>query len=387
MTRDGWRERVRDFADNVRWLDCFRLSPAALARYHDALERQRPARLIAYASALAGLAEEVLARGWRPGYPTRCCVTGAERLMPAQRGRRAAFGRPVHARYGSRDAGLVAFQVGPEAARLRGGLGEHAGGAARPGPSAPTPPHQAPRRRHADAPLSRRRRRQFPAGSRPGHPVFTLATCSDASRPAVARDGRWVHGVNPAPAEGLSRPGVQLVQRPDYTVELHLVPKNGFAEDARRHRRDARGQPAGAHAELDVVDSIPRTKASKWRPVVSQVERRREARDVERERDTTRTSWPPRGGGARCRSTRTTWPPRSDAGGARSAGATRPRRSAASCGAARACSSSRTRCCTRIRGRGGVEPLLVTGRSCARWSGGAAPARAESSSATPRAGV
>ena len=37
-----------------------------------------------------------LARGWRPGYPTRCCVTGAERLTAAQRTLvRAAFGRPV----------------------------------------------------------------------------------------------------------------------------------------------------------------------------------------------------------------------------------------------------------------------------------------------------
>jgi hypothetical protein len=64
-----------------------------------------------------------------------------------------------------------------------------------------------------------------------------------------------------------------FVQRPDYTVELRVVPKSGFAEDARRGIGAAvASNLPGLKLEIVLVDAIPRTRANKWRPVVSLVE-------------------------------------------------------------------------------------------------------------------
>ena len=90
------------------------MSPEILERYHAELEHVRPAGLVAYASALGHLAEHLLERGHTPHYPTRTLVTGAEKLLPAHREKiETAFGRPVHERYGSRDVGLIGFQLTP----------------------------------------------------------------------------------------------------------------------------------------------------------------------------------------------------------------------------------------------------------------------------------
>jgi phenylacetate-CoA ligase len=276
VARAGWRERARDFADNVRWLDCFRLSAAALARHHEALQRQRPARLVAYASALAALAEEVLARGWQARYPTRCCVTGAERLTAGQRALvRAAFGRPVHARYGSRDAGLVAFQVDPEASGYEvdwaNTLVEPLGA----GPVAPI----VLTKLHADGmPMLRYRvgdLGQFPAGSRPGHPVFVL---DDVLGRELDRlwlgDGRWVHGVElPHLMKDHAVREFQVVQRADLSVVVHVVPAAGFGPgQARRILATLADNLPGLPLSLEVVEAIARTPAGKLRPVVSHAE-------------------------------------------------------------------------------------------------------------------
>ena len=78
VARDGFRARSRDFVHNVRWFDCFRLSTERLEEYHRELDRWRPACVIAYASALAALAEHVLERGHRASYPRRCFITGGK---------------------------------------------------------------------------------------------------------------------------------------------------------------------------------------------------------------------------------------------------------------------------------------------------------------------
>ena len=273
VARESWRERVRDFADNVRWLDCFRLSPAVLERYHAALERHRPARLVAYASALATLAEEVLARGWQPGYPTRCCVTGAERLTAAQRTLvRAAFGRPVHARYGSRDAGLVAFQVDPEAS---GYEVDWANTLVEPLDAGPVAPIVLTKLHGDGMPMLRYRvgdLGQFPAGSRPGHPVFAL---DDVLGRELDRlwlgDGRWVHGLElPHLMKDHAVREFQVVQGADLSVVVHVVPGAGFGPgQARRILATLADNLPGLPLRLEVVETIARTPAGKLRPVVS----------------------------------------------------------------------------------------------------------------------
>jgi phenylacetate-CoA ligase len=273
VARSGWRERARDFADNVRWLDCFRLSPAVLARYHAELQRRPPARLVAYASALAALAEEALARGWQPRYPTRCCVTGAERLAPWQRALvGAAFGRPVHARYGSRDAGLVAFQVDPE-----GGYEvDWANTLVEP----LAPGRVAPillTKLHADGmPMLRYRvgdLGEFPGGSRPGHPVFALADVLGRELDGVRLPGgRWVHGVEfPHLMKDHPVREFQVHQRADLRVEVRVVPGAGFdAAHARRILDTLAANLPGLPLGLQVVEAIPRTPAGKLRAVVSE---------------------------------------------------------------------------------------------------------------------
>ena len=112
---DSLRDRYHAFVANTRWFDSMRLGPETLDEYHQELERFRPASIIAYASALGYLAEHVLSRNYKPNYPTRCCVTGGEKLW--SRHRRSlieeAFGRPVYERYGSRDAGCLGVQLEP----------------------------------------------------------------------------------------------------------------------------------------------------------------------------------------------------------------------------------------------------------------------------------
>ncbi|HEY7546151.1 MAG TPA: hypothetical protein VID27_14765, partial [Blastocatellia bacterium] len=114
QAQDTLRDRLHAYETNSRYFDCLRLSPDTLEAYHREFEQWRPSCIIAYASALGHLAEHVLERGYRPTYPSRCFVTGAEKLLPAHREAiERAFGRPVHERYGGRDVGYIAFQMEP----------------------------------------------------------------------------------------------------------------------------------------------------------------------------------------------------------------------------------------------------------------------------------
>ena len=93
--RASARERLQDWIENLRWYDCLRLSDETLLGYHRELQAWRPARMIAYAGALAALADVVGRLGDRPKYPTDGFVTGAEKLFGHQRARieRSSGGR------------------------------------------------------------------------------------------------------------------------------------------------------------------------------------------------------------------------------------------------------------------------------------------------------
>ena len=80
---DNFRDRVRSFVTNVRYFDCFRLSPEILEQYHAEFEKWSPDCIVAYASALGHFAEYLREKGIRPkNYPHICFVTGAEKLFP-----------------------------------------------------------------------------------------------------------------------------------------------------------------------------------------------------------------------------------------------------------------------------------------------------------------
>lgn len=272
------RDRLRDFEANVRWFDCFRLSPDVLETYHRAFERWRPACIIAYASALATLAEHVLERGHRPEYPTRCFVTGAEKLLPGQRAQiETAFGRPVHERYGSREVGPIAFQlcpretldydvdwanvlVEPESERQSAAIlvtKLHADG--------------MPILRYRIGDLGR-----FSSGSAPGHPTFLLPEVMGREIDRIwLPDGQWVHPVE-IPHLMKDHPVREFLfrQRADYSVEIQVVPRQGFGEKSRQGiLTTVTDNLPGIPVELVVVDAVTRTASKKLRPITSDVVR------------------------------------------------------------------------------------------------------------------
>lgn len=277
LARDTLLKRYHDFETNRRWFDCFRLSPDVLERYHREFERWRPACIIAYASALGALAEYVNERGYETNYPTRCFVTGAEKLLPKHRATiEATFRRPVHERYGSRDAGLMAFQFNPRASLdyeidwSNVLLEPETGGTDSP---------ILVTKLHADAmPMLRYRIGdvgRFPAGSRPGEPALSLREVLGRELDRIwLPDGRWVQGEQmPHMLKDHPVREFMFLQRPDYSVELRIVPRGVFGDAS---RREILSTVAANLPSLDVslvlVESIPRTRANKWRPVVSEVQ-------------------------------------------------------------------------------------------------------------------
>ena len=279
VARETWRERYHDFESNVRWFDCFRLSTDALARYHAEFTRWRPHCIIAYTSALAALAEFVLAEGLQPNYPTGCFVTGAEKLLPAQRAgiERAFPTRPVHERYGSRDVGLMGFQIEPQ--RTHDFASDWQNVLIEPETTGADSPILITKL-HADAmPMLRYRVGdvgRFPQTSRPGHPAFVLHEVLGREADRIwLPDGRWITGLQmPHMLKDYPVREFMFLQRPDYSVELQVIPQNNFNEDARQSILEtvAANLP-GLLVSLALVESIPRTKANKLRPVVSEVKR------------------------------------------------------------------------------------------------------------------
>ena len=275
--KDSLRERCYAFQTNTRYFDCLRLSSDVLEEYHGEFERWRPACIVAYASALGHLAEHVLERRLKPSYPARCFLTGAEKLLPKHREAiEAAFARPVYERYGSRDAGYIAFQMRPH--RTLAYEVDWANVLIEPETTEPESGILITKL-HADAmPMIRYRIGdvgRFLAGSRPGHPAFFLEEVLGRDTDRIwLPDGRWVHGVEiPHMMKDYAVREYMFVQRPDYSIEIRIVPKNGFCEgDTQKILATVLSNLPGLIVNALLVDEIERTKANKWRPVISQVE-------------------------------------------------------------------------------------------------------------------
>lgn len=276
-TADTFREKVRSFVTNVRYFDCFRLSPEIFESYHAEFEKWSPDCIVAYASALGHFAEYLQEKGIRPkNYPRVCFVTGAEKLYPEHRKAvEEVFGKPVMERYGGRDFGGVAIQTNP---KINLDLEvDWAWALVEPETDEENSPILVTKL-HADGmPIIRYRTGdigKFPADSRSGHPTFYL-------REVVGRnldrlwlpDGRQIHGIElPHLMKDFPVREFMLIQAEDYSVELQVVPKNGFGEED----KDAITQTLASNLEglkvnLKQVESIPRTTANKWRPVVSKI--------------------------------------------------------------------------------------------------------------------
>ncbi|HKG23568.1 MAG TPA: hypothetical protein VKC34_16830, partial [Blastocatellia bacterium] len=198
VASDRLRDRYYSFVTNVRWFDCFRLSPEVLERYHRELERWRPACIVAYAGALGAFADYIKDRGYRPNYPSSCLITGGEKLLPHHRQViESVFDPPVYERYGSRDAGYIGFQM-PQA-RSHDFHIDWANIIVEPETSDPQSSVLVTKL-HADGfPLLRYRigdMARFPGGARPGHPALSIEEVLGRDLDRIwLPGGGWIHGV------------------------------------------------------------------------------------------------------------------------------------------------------------------------------------------------
>ncbi len=274
---DNFRDRVRSFVTNVRYFDCFRLSPEVFEKYHAEFEKWSPDCIVAYASALGHFAEYLKEKGIHPkNYPRLCFVTGAEKLYPEHRQAiEEVFGKPVYERYGGRDFGGVAIQTNPPKS-LDFEI-DWAWALVEPETDEENSPILITKL-HADGmPMIRYRvgdLGKFPAGHRSGEPAFFLPELLGRELDRIwLPDGRWIAGAElPHLLKSLAVREFMFVQAEDYSVELQIVPKNGFsAENKAAITKIIAANLGGLLFDLKQVGKIPRTKANKWRPVISKV--------------------------------------------------------------------------------------------------------------------
>jgi phenylacetate-coenzyme A ligase PaaK-like adenylate-forming protein len=273
---DTFRERYQAFVSNTRWFDSLRLSPETLDEYHRELERFRPACIIAYASALGQLAEHILVRNYKPNYPTRCLITGAEKLWSRHRKLIIeAFGRPVHERYGSRDAACIGVQLDPEHSLEY--TVDWANTLIEPQSTEPESPILVTKLQADAMPMLRYQIgdvARFPSGSRPGHPTFVLPDVMGRVLDRILLpNGNWIAGQEvPHLLKDFPVREFLFLQRQDHSVQLQIVPQNEFGDDSlRRIRETLAANLPGLQIEIELKESVVRTKSNKWRPVISEV--------------------------------------------------------------------------------------------------------------------
>jgi phenylacetate-CoA ligase len=209
-------------------------------------------------------------------------VTGAEKLAPAVRELvESVFGRPVHERYGSRDVGLIGFQTDP---RRRLDLEvDWANVLIEPETSEPAAPILGTKLHGDGMPMLRYRIgdvARFPAGSRPGHPAFALEEVLGRELDRIwLPGGRWVHGAEfPHMMKDHPVREYQVVQGDDASVTVRVVPAPAFGETHRADiLRTLRANLDGLPVSLELCETLPRTRANKVRPVVSELDERRRA--------------------------------------------------------------------------------------------------------------
>jgi phenylacetate-CoA ligase len=193
----------------------------------------------------------------------------------------SVFARPVHERYGSRDVGLIAFQLDP--GRTLELEVDWANVLVEPDTHGPVSSILVTKL-HADGmPMLRYRigdLARFPANSRPGHPALTLDEVLGRELDRIwLPGGRWIHGVEfPHLMKDHPVREWQVVQTDDTSVTVRLVPGATFGEGNRTGILEAlRANLDGLAVSLELCATLPRTRANKVRFVLSELEERRRA--------------------------------------------------------------------------------------------------------------
>ena len=192
-----------------------------------------------------------------------------------------AFGRPVHERYGSRDAGCLGVQLDPNSLGYTIDWSYTLVEPELPQPESPI----LITKLQADAmPMIRYRIGdigRFPADSKPGHPTFVLLDVLGRLLDRIVMpDGRWVAGQE-VPHLLKDYPVREFLfwQRQDHSVELQIVLQNGFDESSlRKIEETLTANLPGLPITIELTEAVVRTKSNKWRPVISEVETSLEVR-------------------------------------------------------------------------------------------------------------
>jgi phenylacetate-CoA ligase len=274
--RDTAKDRLLNFVANRKWFDCLRLSDAKLEIYDRELRLYRPECIVAYPSALAALASHIARTGRAPNYPLNCLVTGAEKLYDSQREQiEAVFRKPVFERYGGRDVGGLAFQRDGTA----NGIFEvdWAGVLVEPANLEASSSIVVTKLWGDAMPMIRYLNDDvavFPKGTRIGHPSYYLEQIVGRSVDRIALpDGGWVHGNHfPHLLKDFPLKEYQIRQAKNFEVTVSLVPGPGFSpEHTQRILANLKANLPGITVHTEFVATTPRTRANKWRPVVSEV--------------------------------------------------------------------------------------------------------------------
>ena len=107
----GWRGQARRWLRNEAIFDASAATEADLLGYHRAMQAWPPEVLVGYAHTLAAFARLLEKRGLKPHYPRKSLITSGEVLHPGMRADlERVFPAAVFNRYGSREAGLLAYE-------------------------------------------------------------------------------------------------------------------------------------------------------------------------------------------------------------------------------------------------------------------------------------
>lgn len=272
--KDSIKEKLSSLFNNHRWFDCFRLSPEVLNQYHHEMEIYQPDCIVAYASALAAFAQFLHEQNLKPSYPGKCIVTGAEKLYDTQReAAEKVFQKPIYERYGSRDAGMMGFQI--EIPKSKDFTMDWPNLLVEPETSGPESAILVTKLHGDGMPMIRYRIGDvgvFPQDSRPGHPAFRLHCVVGRAVDRIwFHNGNFIHG-NQFPHLLKDYPVREfvVVQGEDFGVEVKIIPSADFSNEARSAVLSIieKNLP-GLSVTVSLIDAIPRTKANKWRPVLS----------------------------------------------------------------------------------------------------------------------
>jgi phenylacetate-CoA ligase len=107
----GWRGLGRKWLRNERFLDSHVMWDARMRQYHRALEHRPPGVLVGFASSIYNMALYLEQNGLAPNYPQTALISSGEVLDAEMRAAlERVFPAPVFDRYGSREAGLLAYE-------------------------------------------------------------------------------------------------------------------------------------------------------------------------------------------------------------------------------------------------------------------------------------